>query len=116
MTRFAIVQRKGDLSTAGAAVSSFDVRKHREADRAFLGSGEYFGMAEFTAAPDGVLLVRELNWVKPLLSCFDGKILAAFHGRLSDGDTFHKSDRVDDPRFLRCVPIYTVGCLWEISW
>ena len=85
VTPLAVVERESDLSMAGTAVSAFDIRKHREADRAFLGSWEYFGMAEFTAVPDGMLLVREGNRVDPRETCFDGKIFPAPHRCLFDG-------------------------------
>ena len=61
VTRLAVVERESDLAMAGAAVLAFSISKHREMSRAFLRRGEYFGMAEFTAVPDGMLLVRELN-------------------------------------------------------
>lgn len=85
MTTLAVVERESDLTVAGATVSSFDIRKHREADRAFLGSWEYFGMAEFTAVPNGMFLVREANRVDPRITCFDGEIFPAPHWGLSDG-------------------------------
>src|SRR5208283_1454344 len=56
---------------------------------------------------------RKLNGVNPRVTCLDGKILTGFHWRLFGGETFHKIDRFDDPRFLRCLPIHTVITLWE---
>src|SRR5271157_218690 len=85
VTPLAVVERESDLSMAGTAVSGFDIRKHREADRAFRGTGEYFGVAEFTAVPNGMLLVREVNGVNPRVTRFERKILPARHRRLFDG-------------------------------
>ena len=85
MTRLAVVQRESDLAMAGAAVLAFSISKHREMSRAFLRRGEYFGMAECTAVPDGMLLVREVNGVNPRVTCFDGKILPVLHLRRLDG-------------------------------
>lgn len=65
VTPLAVVERECDLSMAGTAVLAFDIRKHREVDRAFRGTGEDFGVAEFTAVPNGMLLVREANGVNP---------------------------------------------------
>lgn len=65
MTRSAVVERECNLAMAGTAVFAFDIRKHRELDRAFRGTGEYFGVAEFTAVPNGMLLVREVDGVHP---------------------------------------------------
>lgn len=108
MTALTVVEWESDLPMAGPAVSPFDIRKHRKSDSAFLGSGEYFGMAEFTAAPKGMLFVRKLNRVNPRVTCLDGEILTGFHCRFFGGETFHKIDRFDDPRFLRRLPIHTV--------
>ena len=85
VTLSAVVERESDLSMAGTAVSAFDIRKHRESDRAFLGKWKDFGMAEFTTVPDGMLLVGEANRVDPRVSCFDGKIFPAPHRCLFDG-------------------------------
>lgn len=85
MTSLAVVERECDLSVAGAAVSAFDIRKHREVDRAFRGTGEYFGVAEFTAVPNGMLLVREVNGMNPRVTRFERKILPALHRCLFDG-------------------------------
>ena len=70
VTPLAVVERECDLAMAGTAVPAFDIPKHREVDRAFRGTGEYFGMAEFTAVPDGMLLVREANGVNPRVTRF----------------------------------------------
>ena len=98
---------------AGAAVFAFNVRKHRKAHRAFLGGREYFGMAQFTAVPDGMLLMREVNRFDPRVSCFNGKILPILHLRRFDRQTFNKIDGFDDPGFLRFLPIDAVNTLWE---
>ena len=84
VTPLAVVERKSDFPVAGTAVSPFDIRKHREVNRIFLGGREYFGMAQFTAVPNGMLLVRENDRVDPLVSCHDGKILPVLHLRLSN--------------------------------
>jgi len=61
MTALAVVERERDLAVARPAKPAFDIGKHRVVDRAFWGSWEYVGVAEFTAVPDGVFLVRETN-------------------------------------------------------
>ena len=85
VTPLAVIERESDLAVAGAAVSPFDIGKHREVNRFFLGGREYFGMAQFTAVPNGMLLVRERDRVDPRVSGHDGKILPVLHFRLSDG-------------------------------
>lgn len=85
VTSLAVIERESDLSVAGTAVSPFDIGKHREVNRFFLGGREYFGMAEFTAVPNGMLLVRERDRVDPRISGHDGKILPVLHFRFSDG-------------------------------
>ena len=70
---------------AGTAVSALDIQIHRVADRAFLGSWKYVRMADFTAIPDGMLLVREGNIGDPRVMRFDGKILPALEPCFLDG-------------------------------
>jgi hypothetical protein len=70
---------------AGTAVLAFDIRIHGVADRASVASREYFGVAEFTAVPDGMLLVREANGVDPRVTCCDRKIFSVLHLRRFDG-------------------------------
>src|SRR5271165_6736464 len=98
---------------AGTAVASFNIVKHREPDSALLGRGEYLGMAEFTAVPDGMFLVGEVNGVNPRVACLDGKIFPALHGHFLGGYTFHKIDGFDDPRLLGFLPVHTVYALGE---
>ena len=85
MTTLAVIERESNLPVASAAVSPLNIRKHREVNRVFLGGREYFGMAEFTAVPNGMLLVRENDRVDPRVSGRDGKILPVLHLRLVDG-------------------------------
>ncbi len=79
MTTATVIERKGDLSMAGATASSFDVRKHREVDISFLGAREYFGVAQFTAVPDGMLLMRKLNRLDPWISWLDAEVFSVLH-------------------------------------
>ena len=79
VTPLAVVEGESDLSMAGTAVSAFDIRKHGESDCAFRGRWEYFGMAEFTAIPDGMLFMREANGGDPWEPCLDGEIFPALH-------------------------------------
>ena len=81
----AVVERECHLSMTCTTVVAFKIGKHGEAERAFLGGWKYFGMAEFTAVPDGMLLVRKLNGVNPRKSGFDGKIFPVLHLGRVDG-------------------------------
>lgn len=85
VTSLAVIERESNFSVAGAAVSPFDIGKHREVNRFFLGGREYFGMAQFTAVPNGMLFMRERDRVDPPVSGHDGKILPVLHFRFSDG-------------------------------
>ena len=114
VTATAIVERESDLSVAGAAVASFDVRKHRVSDRTFPASWEYFGVAEFTSVPDGMLLVREENGLNPRVACLDGEIFSVLHRPPFDGQAIEKIDRLDDSFVLGSLPIHAVLSLRKL--
>jgi hypothetical protein len=66
-------------------------------------------MAEFTAVPEGVLLVRKLDGMHPGIACLDGEILPLPHHRFSfDRDAVKKVDGMDDAGTLGDLPIYAI--------
>ena len=113
MTPLAPVERKGDFSVTRAAVSAFDIQKHRVVDCTFLGSGKYVGMADFTAIPDGMLLVREADGGDPGVMRFHKKIFPAVQRRPLNRYAFEKVDRLDGSTLLRSLPIHAVNVLRE---
>lgn len=96
MTPLAVVEGKRDLSMARAAIAPFYIGEHGVACGALFRGRKYFGVAELTAVPRGVLFVREDNRLDPGNRGLHGEVSAVLQWAPGSRNPFNKIYRLNE--------------------
>ena len=109
MTTGTAIERESNLQVTSTAMVAFKVGGHGVLHAGFLDRGKNLRMAELTAVPNRMLLMREEYRMYPHVAGLEGEVFSALDAGLLHCDAFDGVNRLHFPGAFSRFPIDAVN-------